>query len=89
MERPNQLVSTLRPERRGERRLFLEARAGRLPAEALPTQLRWQLVIDLHSLRWTDVEIAEHTRMTTYTTARIRDSLGLRPNRPRAEGMTA
>ena len=82
-------LTELLPERRGDRALYVLARSGRLPADALPTHVRWQLVVDFHSIGWTDVDIAEHTRMTTYTTARIRSSLGLAPNRPRAEGMTA
>jgi hypothetical protein len=60
-----------------------------MPAEALPTHLRWRLVAELHGRGLTDVEIAEWTLMTTYTTARIRDSIGLRPNRPRAEELSA
>jgi hypothetical protein len=56
-----------------------------MPAEALPTHLRWQLVAALHRKGWTDREIASHTFMTDYTTARIRDSLCLSPNRPRSE----
>lgn len=74
---------------RGARRLYRQALDGTQPAEALPTHLRWRLVMELHRLGWLDVEIAEHTAMTTYTTARIRDCLGLRPNRPRAEELSA
>lgn len=51
---------------------YARARAGLEPAETLTTRERERLVGDLHALGWTDVEIAEHTRMTTYTTARIR-----------------
>ncbi|SDZ51552.1 hypothetical protein SAMN05216215_108740, partial [Saccharopolyspora shandongensis] len=36
-------------------------------------------------LGWTDPQIAAHCRMTTYTTARIRDRLRLAPNHPRKE----
>jgi hypothetical protein len=50
---------------------------GELPAEVLDTADRELLVTELCSLGWTDVEIATHTRMTTYTTARIRTRLGL------------
>lgn len=63
---------------------YREALAGREPAEALPTHVRHRLVAQLHGAGWTDVEIAAHTRMTTYTTARIRAGLGLLPNRPSA-----
>lgn len=75
--------------RRGERELYRQAKAGFLPAEALPTHLRWRLVVDLHREGWTDVEIAEHTVMTTYTTCRIREGMGLTINRPRAEELSA
>lgn len=69
--------------------LYEQARAGILPAEALPRYLRWQLVADLHSFGMTDAEIASQTAQTTYTTARIRDYLRLLPNRPRAEELSA
>jgi len=52
-------------------RRYALARAGDLPAEALPTRERERLVADLAALGWTDAEIAEHTHQTTYTTARI------------------
>jgi hypothetical protein len=74
---------------RGSRDLYRRARDGRLPAEALPTHLRWRLVTELHLLGWTDVEIAEWTLQTTYTTARIRSGMGLAANRPRSERKTA
>ncbi|WP_027944245.1 hypothetical protein [Amycolatopsis taiwanensis] len=57
--------------------------AGELPAEALSTRDREDLVWHLHELGWTDVQIAEHTRMSTYTAARIRDCLGLAPHQPK------
>lgn len=54
---------------------------GREPAESLPTKDREDLVYHLvHELGWTDVHIAEHTRMSTATTARIRERIGLEPN---------
>lgn len=53
------------------------AELGEIPAEALSTREREALVRKLHGLGWTDVEIATHTRMTTYTTGRIRSRLGL------------
>lgn len=61
---------------------YQAARVGRLPAEALATEDRARLVAELHRLGWDDTAIASHTRMTTYTTARIRGALGLLPNRP-------
>jgi hypothetical protein len=51
--------------------------AGREPAESLEPADREQLVYELWALSWTDVEIAAHTRMTTYTAGRIRERLGL------------
>lgn len=66
--------------RTGRERMFNACLAGDLPAEELPTQLREQLVTDLHGRGWTDLEIAVHCRMTLYTTARIRSRIGLSPN---------
>lgn len=63
------------------RRLYTACLEGRLPAEVLPTALRERLVRALHRRGWTDPEIATYTCMTTYTTARIRQRLALRPNR--------
>jgi hypothetical protein len=57
---------------------------GREPAESLPTTSREHLVRLLHQDGWTDVEIADWTRMTTYTTWRIRTRLELAPNRGHA-----
>jgi hypothetical protein len=54
--------------------------AGREPAEALDTRDREDLVAALVFRGWTDVEIAVLTRMSTYTTARIRSRLGLPAN---------
>lgn len=53
---------------------------GLAPAEVLPAADRERLVWVLHRRGWTDLEIASHTSMTTYTTARIRSRLGLEPN---------
>lgn len=60
--------------------------AGHLPAEMLPSGRRRALVVELHSLGWTDLEIAAHTSMSLYTTARLRDQLGLDAHAPAAEG---
>lgn len=62
------------------RDLYRKALHGLEPAEALPTAYRHRLVAELHRRGWTDTEIAAHTRMTTYTTTRIRAQLGLHPN---------
>lgn len=61
---------------------YQAARIGLEPAEALVAADRHRLVAELHRLGWGDTAIASHTRMTTYTTARIRGALGLLPNRP-------
>jgi len=61
--------------------------AGSVPAELLPTKDREDLIWDLHELGWTDVEIATHTMLSTYTTARIRTRLGLVANRAQTEGV--
>ena len=44
---------------------------GQEPAEALDARDREDLVAQLLECGWTLPEIAEHTRMTAYTTARI------------------
>lgn len=47
--------------------------AGREPAESLDTRDREDLVAALVERGWSDVQIAVLTRMSTYTTARIRE----------------
>ena len=69
-------------QRTGRIRLYERALAGDEPAEALDIDLRELLVSTLHERGWSDVQIAAHCRMTTYTTGRIRDRLGLPANRP-------
>ncbi len=69
---PERTSSGMRPSR-----LRAACWRGDLPAEVLETGDRETLVHDLWSAGWTDVEIAIHTRMTTYTTGRIRARLGL------------
>lgn len=69
--------------------LYALARAGREPAEALTTSDRARLVAELVNRGWTDRRIAEHTRQSTYTTARIRDRLGLTANHPTARSHAA
>lgn len=58
---------------------YQRALAGELPAEALTTVERERLVTVLWDAGWSDTDIADWTRMTEYTTARIRTRLGLRP----------
>lgn len=72
----------------GQEQFYL-AKNGLLPAEALPTRVRGQLVAELHEDGFTDVQIAERTHMTTYTAARIRAALGLVPNPLRVKGLGA
>lgn len=69
----------VRPDRtRRDRRA--RAVLGELPAEALPAADRDDLFVELHGLGWTDQQIAEHTRTSTYTTTRALERLGLAPN---------
>jgi hypothetical protein len=64
-------------------KLWVRCLEGLEPAESLPALDRADLVWHLvHDLGWTDREIADHTRMTDYTTARIREHLGLKQNQP-------
>lgn len=51
------------------------AKAGDMPAEQLPPGERERLVRELTAEGWGTVAIAEHTRMSTYTTQRIRSRL--------------
>lgn len=57
--------------------LYRRCRDGLEPAELLTTGARAELVAELWELGWTDVEVATHTRMSTYTAAVIRTRLGL------------
>lgn len=68
------------PEQRAQYRTWRQCCAGELPAEQLSTRDREDLIAGLHALGWTDVDIASHTKQTTYTTARIRARLGLTAN---------
>lgn len=54
--------------------------AGREPAESLDPRDREDLVAALLERGWSDTQIAVLTRMSTYTTARIRVRLGLAAN---------
>ena len=56
------------------------ALVGDIPAEALTTIEREDLVVMLWGRGWSDNEIARHTRMTLHTTARIRYRLELPPH---------
>lgn len=71
------------PEVRSRYERWRKCCHGEVPAEALSARDREDLIADLHALGWSDVEIAEHCMSSTYTTARIRDRLGLTPNRGR------
>jgi len=72
------------PPWRGE--LYECARLGLIPAEVLSQQQRWTLVAELHGAGWGDRRIAELTRLSEYTTARIRSLMGLRPNPQEGRG---
>lgn len=63
---------------------YSAARDGHEPAEALTPNDRDRLFLRLHALGWSDTDIAQHTKTTSYTTARLRAGLGLLPNRPGA-----
>jgi hypothetical protein len=79
-----QVPATLRQPMSGARSGQLLWRAcleGREPAESLDPRDREDLVVGLVGLGWTDLEIATLTRMSLYTTARIRHRLVLAPNR--------
>lgn len=80
-DRARHPVEKTRVEARGVEALVRRCREGLEPAEALPRFARDQLIHDLWCSGWTDVEIATWTRMSTYTTARIRERLGLAANR--------
>ncbi len=61
-------------------RLYAAARHGWTPAEALSPTDQARLMRELWGDGWTDVQIAIHTRWTSYVVGRIRDRLGLAPN---------
>jgi hypothetical protein len=61
--------------------LWVACWEGRQPAECLDRKQRGLLVALLVEAGMTDVEIARHTWMTLYTTVRIRQQVGLSPNR--------
>ncbi|MER5388355.1 hypothetical protein [Saccharopolyspora sp. NPDC002686] len=79
-------MTTERPNARplADRARYRACLLGEQPAEVLDQADRERLVLALHALGWTDVQIAAHTRMTAYTTARIRTRIGLAPRRPKA-----
>lgn len=58
-----------------QKRLYRLARHGRIPAEELDHDARHRLVGELVALGWSTRQIAEHCRMTEYTTIRIRRAL--------------
>ena len=62
---------------------------GDEPAESLSTRDREDLVYALVVRGWSDMEIAAHTRLTEYTTVRIRSRLGLAGNHPQHEQAVA
>lgn len=90
IERSNRPPTPPRPNvhRIATDRIRRQCWRGELPAEVLalidPREVD-QLVFDLWSDGWTDVEIATHTRLSTYTTGRIRARLGLAAHPPARE----
>lgn len=65
---------------------YAAARRGELSAEALPRRDQERLVRELVlTERWTDQQIAAHTRWSTYVVDRIRGRLGLAANESRTE----
>lgn len=77
---PRQFSGDPATRRRTGQLLWHACCQGREPAEALNPRDRDDLVTTLVGQGWTDTEIAVLTRMTTYTTARIRTRLGLPAN---------
>ena len=75
------------PDLRPRTRAILLSRcwAGVEPAESLDPRDREQLVYELWLDGWTDAEIATHTKLSTYTAARIRDRLVGSPGAPRRD----
>jgi hypothetical protein len=69
---------TERPVVNGYR--YLAVLEGREPAEVLRPAERDRLMRRLVGEGWTDIEIAAHTKWSTYTVTRIRERLGLRQN---------
>lgn len=63
--------------RRRNRELWQACLRGQEPAESLSQRDREHLVAVLVSHSLSDLDIASHTRMTEYTTRRIRERLGL------------
>jgi len=59
---------------------FEGALAGKTPGEALSPYDRRVLLSVLHRRGYSDRQIADHTRWTLYTTARIREHIGLDAN---------
>lgn len=72
-------MTTPDPRRLSRQVLLDRCRAGLLPAEMLDTRDREHLLYDLWRDGLTDTAIAAHTYLSTYTVARIRTRLGLRP----------
>lgn len=63
-------------------RLWRRCWEGREPAESLTPQDREDMIFQLHRHGWSDLDIARLTRLSLYSTGRIRERLGLAPNQP-------
>lgn len=59
------------------REQYLRAKAGDLPAEALPSVLRRQLFMQLHGRGWSVEQIADWTRTDSVVVLRILDEGGV------------
>lgn len=66
-------------------RLLALCWAGKAPAELLTRGERDLLVSELWAKGWTDSQISVHTKLTEYTTCRIRERLGLSARSPSEE----
>lgn len=64
-------------ELRQQRELWQACVRGEEPAESLEPWQRENLVAELVGRGWSDLQIALHTRMSLYTTVRIRRRLEL------------
>lgn len=74
--RPRGWLQPMEPWERS--RLYRAAQCGDIPAEALPPREADQLMRHLMRIGLTDLEIAEHTRWSTYTVSRKRARLQLK-----------
>jgi hypothetical protein len=92
LERRRAFAGTATPPRLATRSpydLWVACCGGLEPAETLHPRDREDLVLALWERGWTDTQIAAHTRMTLYTTARIRGRLELAPRQRPVEAVAS